>query len=81
MANMEFSIPLKGYNAGVNVENQPPDTTGDMLNMRAIGSLARRFRLVQRPAKAKVKTQQIAGVASPIVVLGSISVVDYVGTT
>lgn len=77
---MEFNIPLKGYNAGVNIEQQPPDTTGDIMNIRAIGSLARRFRLAQRPGVAKVKSQQIAGVASPIVAIKSISVVDYLGT-
>ncbi len=81
MANMEFQIPLKGYNAGVNPEQQPPDTTGDILNIRAIGSLARRFRLVQRPAMGKAKDEQIGGVASPIVEIKSISVVDYLGTS
>jgi len=82
MANAQeilFPLPLKGYNAGSNINTQPVNTTGDMNNVRPFDSLERKLRLGQRPGMAKVYDEQIASAASPIIAIGSISVVDYVG--
>lgn len=74
-----FPLPLKGYSAGSNVDTQSVDTTGDINNVRPFDSLERRLRLGQRPGMAKVYDEQIAETASPIVAIGSVSVVDYLG--
>lgn len=78
---MEFDIPVGGFNNGANSEQQPQGTTEDIMNMRAIGSLMNKLRLCQRPGMIKAKDEQIASVASPIVILKRISVVDYLGTS
>ena len=79
MQEIIFPLPLKGYNAGYNIDSQSVDTTGDMNNVRPFDSLERKLRLGQRPGMAKVYDEQIAGAAAPIVAIGSISVVDYLG--
>jgi len=80
MANTDFPLPNGGYSEGSNVADTPVQYSGSMNNIRPFDSLERRFRLGQRPGMAKVYDEQIAS-ESPIVVIASISVVDYLGTS
>ena len=71
---MELTFPLKGLNVGAPSSKQPNGTSRDLNNVRpfwdgkAVGG--------QRPGLSKRFAQQISGVASPIVAICSISVVD-----
>lgn len=78
--NITFELPLGGYSEGANVENLPSNTTGDMNNVRPQDTLSGRLRIGQRPGLGKAFTQQIASASGPVVVLGSVSVVEYLGT-
>ena len=79
MKNFIWPLPIKGFNQGVNVENTPPDTTNDLNNVRPLDSLANRIRLGQRPGLNKAYDEQIGGATSPIIEIGSVTVVDYIG--
>ena len=79
--NLIFDLPLRGYSEGVNVLDSPKNTSGDMLNIRPIDSLSRRLRLGQRPGLETAYDEQIASAAGPIVVLGSVTVVNYIGSS
>lgn len=79
--NITFNLPIRGYSEGSNVLDSPADTSGDMLNVRPIDSLSKRLRLGQRPGLEKAYDEQIASAAGPVIVLGSVTVVDYIGAT
>ena len=77
MANRNFSIPIKGYSAGLSPDKQPLLTTGYMSNMYPRGTLEKLIRLVQRPGEDKVFDQIIGGgTDAPIVILLSVTTVD-----
>lgn len=75
----KFDIPIKGYSEGVNVIETPTSMSGDMGNVRPIDSLEKKLRIGQRNGMKKEFSTQIAGTASPVVYLGSITVIDYLG--
>lgn len=76
---MNWPLPIKGYNEGVNVENTPPDTTNIMNNVYPIDTLSNRIRLGKRPGTRKVFDEQIASSPGAVVELGSVTIVDYIG--
>lgn len=73
---MDLLFPAKGYHKGLGVEKQPAGTTPWISNMRVIDCQDNRFRGGQRPGLQKAYTQLIGGLASPIVILTYITVVD-----
>jgi len=79
MMYFKWPLPIKGFNEGINVENTPPDTTNDLMNVRPIDSLSSRLRLSQRPGLSKAYDEQIAGAVGAVVEIGSITIVDYIG--
>ena len=76
MANKIFQPPIGGFSEGINVEDSPVQYSGYMNNVRPIDVLERKLRIGQRPGLDKKYTQQIAGVAGPIVCACSVSVVN-----
>lgn len=72
----EFPLPIKGIYYGFPVDKPPQSTSGYMNNVRAIDVLEGRVRLGQRPPLDKVYSEQIAGIAGPIVETFSITVAD-----
>ena len=77
---VEFQIPIQGFSEGLVVRDTPGVFSGDMNNVRPTDTINRRLRIGQRPGLSKVFTTQIASALSPVVVIGSITVVDYIGT-
>lgn len=73
---MDLLFPFKGYHKGLGAEKQPAGTTPWIQNMRVFDSQDNRFRGGQRPGLKKAYEQQVSGVASPIVAICSITVVD-----
>ena len=73
---MDLTFPFKGYHKGLGAEKQPANTTPWIQNMRVIDCQDNRFRGGQRPGLKKAYTEQLSGVASPVVNLISITVVD-----
>ena len=73
---MDLSFPFKGYHKGLGAEKQPAGTTPWISNMRVIDCQDNRFRGGQRPGLKKAYAQQIGGIAAPVVVLTSVTVVD-----
>ncbi len=73
---MDILFPHKGYHKGLGAEKQPANTTPWIQNMRVISSQDDRFQGGQRPGLKKAYEQQVSGVASPIVAICSITVVD-----
>jgi len=71
---VEMELPIKGFSEGFPVENQPANTSGSMNNVRLI--FDGRIRLAQRPPLDKAYSQQIGGIAAPIIWMGSVTVVD-----
>lgn len=71
---MILSFPLKGKHLGLQTSKQMPQTSRDLNNVRpffdgrAVGG--------QRDGMNKVYSQQIGGVAAPIVAMCSVTVVD-----
>lgn len=72
----EFQLPLLGVSEGLPVVNEQGTTSGYMSNCRPRDVLEKRLRLGQRPGLKKTYAQQIGGVSTPIVWLGSITIVD-----
>lgn len=73
---MNLLFPHKGYHKGLGAEKQPVGTTPYIQNMRVIDQQDNRFRGGQRPGLQKAYDQQIGGLASPVVILTYITVVD-----
>ena len=73
---MDLLFPAKGYHKGLGAEKQPAGTTPWIQNMRVIDIQDNRFRGGQRGGLQKAYTQQIGGIAAPVVVLISMTVVD-----
>jgi hypothetical protein len=78
-SNIVFDLPMKGYSEGINVLDTPTSMSGDMGNVRPIDSISQRLRIGQRPGLAKAYSTQTASAASPVIWIGSVSVVDYLG--
>jgi len=72
---MDLRFPFKGYHRGFGTERQPEGTTPHIQNMRVIGESGRLMG-EQRGGLQKAYTQQIDGLASPVVILTYITVVD-----
>lgn len=72
----EVPMPIKGFSEGFPIEGGPSQFSGDMNNMRPISTLTGRIMLCQRPGQDKKFALQLASVAGPIVVQGSVSVVS-----
>ena len=75
-----FPLPIQGFSEGLVVRDTPAILSGDMNNVRATDTIERRLRIGQRPGLSKAFTTQIASALSPVVAIGSITVVDYVGS-
>lgn len=75
MANRAFNLPIKGYSDVIPPDKQVTLTTGYMDNMYPLGALNNKIRLVQRPGIGNTFTQQISGVASPVVVILSVTAI------
>jgi hypothetical protein len=73
---MRIGFPFKGYHKGFATQNQPEGTSPHLLNVRPYDSLDDRARGGKRPASVKWSTTQVCDVASPIVEIVSITVVD-----
>jgi len=73
---MEIPPPIMGVNTAAPLDKMPPLTTGDMMNMRPLDLFERRLRLSQRPGLGKMYTEQIGGLALPVVIITSITAVD-----
>jgi len=73
---MNILFPRKGYHKGVGTERQPEGTTPYIKNMRLIDNLDNRDRGGQRGGLQKGYDQLIGGIASPVVLLLYITVVD-----
>ena len=78
--SIEFSIPINGFSEGLIVRETPSVFSGDMNNVRTTDTINRRLRIGQRPGMLKAFSTQIASAQSPVVAIGSITVVDYIGT-
>ena len=76
MPNFEFQLPLSGLSEGLPVSDEQAGTSGYMSNVRPRDVLEKRLRIGQRPGLKKAYSQQIGGITSPIVWLGSITIVD-----
>lgn len=76
MAYFEMDIPVKGKSEGLPVDNQPPNTSGYMNNVRPVDVLEKRIRIGQRPGMDKAYSQQIGGANIPIVYITSVTVID-----
>ena len=72
---MELLFPQKGLHKGFPVNKQPQGTSPDLNNVRPYDTLDNRVRGGQRPALNQKYTQQIGGVAYPIVAMCSVTVV------
>jgi hypothetical protein len=72
----DVPLPLGGFSEGFQPDKQPTATSGYMNNCRPRDVLEKKIRIGQRPGLAKAYSQQIGGAASPIVWLGSITIVD-----
>ena len=79
-SNIELPIPIRGYNEGTNVLDTPQTMSGDMGNVRPIDSIEKKLRIGQRKGLAKSITQQIASAESPVIFIGSVTIVDYLGS-
>lgn len=77
---VKFELPIQGFSEGLVVRDTPAVLSGDMNNVRATDTIERRLRIGQRPGLSKAFTTQIASAKSPVVAIGSITVVDYIGT-
>ena len=73
---MDLLFPFRGFHKGLGAEKQPAGTTPYIQNMRIIDIQDNRFRGGQRGGLQKAYTQQIGGAESPVVWIGSITVVD-----
>ena len=71
----EFEAPIKGFSEGFNVDQAPPGYSFYMNNVRIIDTLDRKLRIGQRPGLEKKYIQLIAGVAGPIVDIGSVTII------
>lgn len=72
---MEIPFPILGKHVGLPSDKQPVLTSPDLNNMRPMNPKTGRVCGAQRPALNKRYTQQIAGVAGPIVDMCSVAVV------
>jgi len=72
----EIPLPLKGLSKGLPVANETAATSGYMSNVRPRDVLEGRLRLGQRPGLKKAYNQQIGGSDSPIMWIGSVTIVD-----
>jgi len=72
---MDLRFPFKGYHRGFGTEKQPEGTTPYIQNMRVKGESGR-FMGEQRGGLQKAYTQQIGGIAAPIVAMIEITIVD-----
>jgi len=79
MTDIVIPLPIRGFNEGINVEDTPPDTTNDIMNVRPVDSLSQRIRLGKRPGFVKAYSTQIAGSPGAIVDICSVTIVDYLG--
>lgn len=77
---VKFEIPIQGFSEGIIVRDTPATLSGDMNNVRPTDTINRRLRIGQRPGLSKAFTSQIASALSPIVAVGSVTIVDYLGT-
>ena len=73
---MDLAFPFRGYHVGVSTEKQPEGTTPYIQNMRVLSVLNGRIVGGQRGGLQKAYAQQIGGLASPVVFLTYITVVD-----
>ena len=70
MAIVELSLPYRGVSKGLAVDKTPPDTTGDIMNVRPIDVLAQRLRLGQRPGLKKWGAgTQVGAAEQPVVAI------------
>jgi hypothetical protein len=73
---MEFTFPIRGKYMGLPSDKQPLLTSPDLNNMRPLNPKTGRVCGAQRPGLSKRYTQQIASVAGPVVVMGSVTIVS-----
>lgn len=73
---MRAPFPFLGIDRGRATIDQPPLTAYNMKNVRLYDTLGNRARGGQRPGLNKRYTQQIAGVAGPVVAICSVTVVS-----
>ncbi len=73
---IDVNLPLKGFSEILPLESQEVATSGYLSNVRPRDVLEKRMRVGQRPGLKKAYSQQIGGVALPIVALLSVTTVD-----
>ena len=73
---MKLNFPIKGIHKGAAGSAQPEFTSPDMNNVRPYDALERRVRGGQRPGLSKLYSQQIAGTATAIVAICSVTTVS-----
>jgi len=73
---MNIPFPIKGIHKGRGTSQQPRVTSPDMNNIRLFDVLDHRARGGQRPGLDKLYSQQIGGIASPIVAVCSVTTVN-----
>ena len=76
MALEEVAIPIRGINYSTPEDKATGEYSQYMLNVRPFDTLENKIRLGQRPSMSKMFTQQIGGVAAPLVCLITITTVD-----
>lgn len=72
---MIFDSPIKGFSEGFSVDQTPPGYSSYMNNVRIVDTLDRKLRIGQRPGLDKKYSQLLAGVAGPVVDIGSVTIV------
>ncbi len=73
---MRKLFPLQGIDKGRTTSEQPIATSPDLNNVRPYDTLDNRARGGQRPGLDKLYTQQISGIAAPIVAMCSVTIVE-----
>jgi len=73
---MEIKFPVDGINKGQAAVDQPVNTSPDLNNVRPYDTLDNRMRGGQRPGLDKRYSQQIGGIASPIIAICCVTIVD-----
>jgi len=77
MANMVFSLPIKGFSEGLPVEKSDPMTSGYLNNVRSTGVLDKRIKISQRPAVVNWGGEvQIGAAEEPVVFMCTVSTVE-----
>jgi len=76
MANIEFQFPVLGLNKGEAFDKQPKMTSDYLNNVRPYDVLENRRRGGQRPGLEKMFSEQVSGMAVPVVAIEQIAVLS-----